>query len=90
MDRAILYTLAWSALAGVVTSLLTYGILALKLFRLQIAVASLREAMISIANKGKADMRWKKQDGLEQELAAFQKTGASRNERFANDPLPYG
>lgn len=90
MTDAFWIQLASGFAGGVVAGLLVYGILALKLFRLQLAVGAVQQALLTSRNKQAAVARWSKEDQLEQELLKFGKGDKSTGDRFANDPMPYG
>jgi hypothetical protein len=74
---------------GVAVVLVFYGILTLKLFRLQFALSGVQQALLTIRNQGAVNRRWDKHDKLEQEILAFKQENPAPKERFANDPLPW-
>lgn len=92
MDEVFTLNLLISFVAGVVGALLWTGILALKIYRLQFALSTVQQHLLTVRNTDAIQKRWKKRDQLEEDLqnfAANQKS-PSHSERFANDPLPYG
>lgn len=90
MDTAIFMQIAWGLIGGIVGQLVFHGLLSLKLFRLQMAVGSLQQTMLSLRNTEKANKRWQKEDTLQTELEAFKKEPKSNGTGYANDPLSWG
>lgn len=89
MDLAWYWHLALGLLGGLVTALVTQGILALRLYRLQLAVATLQQAILTIRTQGAAKARWSKEDQLAQELQSFKTSTKPESDKYANDPIPY-
>jgi hypothetical protein len=94
MDDAIFLLIGVGALSGGVAALAVYGILVMKLFRLQNQLGAVRDAILSLSNRGKANKRWSERDLLEQELLGVKTEEKPKPvpsaERYANDPLPFG
>ena len=77
------------ALGGLLVALGFQGILALRVYRLQLTVATLQQTLLTIKTQGAARVRWDKEDKLARELQEFKPTASSNGDRFANDPIPY-
>jgi hypothetical protein len=80
----------FGALGGLVAFLVLHGLLSLKLFRLQVELSTLRNALLSVKNREKAETRWTRRDEMEQQLLSGQASKNVHQERFANDPLNFG
>lgn len=89
MDSAYLVDLLVGGLGGLLVVLAFQGILALRVYRLQLTVATIQQTLLTIKTQGAARVRWDKEDKLAQELQAFTAKPSSNGERFANDPIPY-
>lgn len=84
MSDANLMQMVWGFAGGVISCLLCYGILSLKIFRMQLAIAAIREALLSLRNTRANEVRQSKKTELEQFLL---NQPVHKNERFANDPF---
>jgi len=89
MFDAELVDLLVGGLGGLLVALVFQGVLALRIYRLQLALATVQQTLLSIKTTGAARVRWDKEDKLAQELQAFKSTRSDNNDRFANDPIPY-
>lgn len=90
MDYVYLISLGLGFVGGVLAWLAFQGILALRIYRLQLALATVQQALLSVKTAGAARARWDKEDKLAQELQAFSKAPSGPSaDRFANDPIPY-
>ena len=89
MDSAYLVDLLVGGLGGLLVALVTQGILALRVYRLQLTVGTLQQSLLSIKTTGAARVRWDKEDKLAQELQLFKESKPSSTDRYANDPIPY-
>lgn len=87
MDTVALWQIGYGVLGGGLTVVIFYGILALKVYRLQFAIVSLRETLLSLRNTEKVQKRWSKQDALEAELFKSLPPEKEIVSRFANDPM---
>jgi len=75
--------IVWGMLGGGLVSLVSFGILSLKLFRLQFALGALKDAVLSLRNTSANRARTDKKLEMEQFM---QEAQVHKKERFANDP----
>jgi len=61
-----------------------HSLLAIKLFRLQIAVEQVRTQLLSLQGREKAQQRWSKEEELAKQFLA---QAPHKSERYANDPV---
>lgn len=86
VDYATLMQIGLGFLGGIVGSAIGYGVLALKLFRLQMLLGAVREGLLSVRNTRANQVRQERKLDEEQFLKEMV---PSKKERFANDP-PWG
>lgn len=75
----------WGFGGGVLSCIITYGILALKLFRLQMQLGAVREAILSLRNQ-KANQVRQSKSSEEAEFLQSLRADPKPRERYANDP----
>lgn len=91
MDPQYLVHFGLGAAGGLLVFLFLHGILALKLYRLQIALAVTQNAVLGLRNSEKANKRWDKERTLQEDMDMFEKRQpVAKQEKFANDPLSFG
>lgn len=90
MIPAFYVPLLLGALGGILVVVVFYGILSLKLYRLQFTLATVQQHLLSLQSRTKADTRWSKDKALEQELLKLEPHKNVHSERFANDPMSFG
>jgi len=90
MDPVNLVYILLGMTGGAVVVALAYGLLSLKLFRLQFALSSVQQALLSLQGREKAQRRWSKDEELAQQLLASASDKNVQKERYANDPIPWG
>lgn len=86
MDTAFIVQIGWGALGGGLVWLVLHSLLSLKLFRLHLALEQIRQQILSLQGSTKARARWDKDEALAQQLLS---QPVHKNERFANDPIPW-
>jgi hypothetical protein len=85
MSEAFFPILAGGA-AGLVVSLVVYGGVALKVWRLQSTLLTVQQAVLGLKGTMAAQARWGRRDALE-ELRELADQAPKPRQRFANDPL---
>ena len=86
VDSATIMQIVYGFAGGVCGSLLGYGVLSLKLFRLQLVIGAIQQGLLSVRNTRANQIRQEKKIDEEQFL---QQLGSHKKEHFANDP-PWG
>jgi len=89
MDFLIFQQIGWGALGGCAAYLVFHGVLALRIVRLQFAVVTLQNQLLSVRNTTRVQKRWNERDNIEAAMA--EELGKVRRpaQRFDNDPLVY-
>lgn len=82
--------IGWGAAGGALVVLACYGVLTLKLFRLQMKLTAFQEQLLSIRNTTANKIRTSRREEMEQELLAFKNGQAEKPKRlYANDPVDF-
>lgn len=89
MDSVLLWQIGYGVLGGMLTYLVFHGILVVRLFRLQMNVAALRESLLSISNREKVNKRWDSRAELERDISRLPRNPVPET-RYANDPMSFG
>jgi hypothetical protein len=86
MNIETLMQILYGFAGGVVGSLFGYGVLTLKLFRLQLVIGAIQQGLLSVRNTTANKIRQEKKISEEEFLASMSQQPKSK---YANDP-PWG